>query len=201
MIDAERPHPTTAEDNPGKVRRRPAATTEHHFQEEHEVSAIMLPRLHIHCLVGAGFLPLPEMDREYPLTEFEPMRFRLKEGGDRTVLGAKTADEIGQILVDTNLSSLIDRYTDPTHLIHENDIKRYQWPHLDEALTTPVETLNAIACYEYQASEHDEWKTSLARRYCQSLRRHVCNLVPGYHEAGWCMLARKVDERRAVHLL
>ena len=165
------------------------------------MSAIMLPRLHIHCLVGAAFLPLPEMDREYPFAEFEPMRFRLKEGDERTVLGTETADEIGQALVDTNLSSIIHRYQDPTDLIHENDLKRYQWPHLEEALTTPGETLNAIACYEYQASEHDEWKTSLSRRYCTALRKHVCTMVAGYHEAGWCMLSSKVDERRTLHLL
>ena len=165
------------------------------------MSAIMLPRLHIHCLVGAAFLPLPKMDAGYPFTEFEPMQFSLKDDGERKDLGTETADEIGQALVDTNLSSIIHSYENPIDLIHKNDLKLYQWPHLEEALTTPGETLNAIACYEYQSCEHEEWETSLARRYCAALRKHVCALVPGYHEAGWCMLSSKVDERRALHLL
>ena len=165
------------------------------------MSAIMLPRLHIHCLVAAGFMPLPEMDAGYAFAEFEPMRFALKEGYQDIKLGPETAETIGQALVNTNLSSIIALYGLSTDLVAEGDMKPYQWPHLDEGLTTPAETLNAISCYEYQANEHDEWKDSLARRYCDKLRRHVCQLVPGFHEAEWCMLAKKVEERRTLHLL
>ena len=165
------------------------------------MSAMMLPRLHIHCLVAAGFMPLPEMDAGYPFTEFEPMMFALKEGYQRIKLGPETAETIGQALVDTNLSSIIACHKDAADLVDESDLKRYQWPHLEEALTTPAETLNAISCYEYQANEHDEWKDSMARRYCDKLRRHVCQLVPGFSETGWCKLAEKVEERRALHLL
>ena len=165
------------------------------------MSAIMLPRLHIHCLVAAGFLPLPETDAAYGDNEqYKPMQFDFRELGCEN-LSAKTADKIGQALVDTNLSSIIHRYENAPDLVHENEIKPYQWPDLSEALTTPVETLNAISCYEYQASEHDEWKTSLARRYCAELRAYVCHSVPGFAEGGWTMLASKIEQRRALQLL
>ena len=166
------------------------------------MSAMMLPRLHIHCLVAAGFIPLPEMDPGYRFAKFEPMQFALNEHGGHVKLGPETAEVIGQALVDANLSSIIACYDDRAPgIIHENDIKRYQWPNLEEALTTPAETLNAISCYEYQSNEHKEWTDSMARRYCEKLRRHVCSLVPGFTETGWCMLAQKVEERRALHLL
>ncbi len=43
------------------------------------MSAVMLPRLHIHCLVAAGFLGLPEAEDPYEANE--AMKFAFRPGG------------------------------------------------------------------------------------------------------------------------
>lgn len=44
----------------------------------------------------------------------------------------------------------------------------------------PVKILAAIDCYEYQACEHREWKTSEARDFCEALRDRMIHMLPGY---------------------
>ena len=44
----------------------------------------------------------------------------------------------------------------------------------------PVKILAAINCYEYQACEHPEWKTSEARDFCEALRDRMIRMLPGY---------------------
>ena len=160
------------------------------------MSAIMLPRLHIHCLVAAGFLELPEA--EDPYESNEAMKFAFRPEGERRQLNEGTADEIGQALTDANLSSLIAAECAYADCIAPGDIAPYKWPGLKEALTTPVETLNAIDCYEYQAGEHFDWNGSTAQRYCETLRRHMSSLFRGYQEAGWVLLAERVAERSGL---
>ena len=48
-----------------------------------------------------------------------------------------------------------------------------------------TQVCKAIHCYEYQACEHDGWKTSGAAEFCQSLR--VCWLLklPSYNAAAY----------------
>ena len=160
------------------------------------MSAIMLPRLHVHCLVAAGFLELPEAEDPYEANE--AMKFAFRAGGERKKLDEKTADEIGQALVDANLSSVIAAGCALPRCITPGDVAAYKWPGLREAPTTPVETLNAIDCYEYQAGDHREWHGSTARRYCEALRRHISSRLRGYHEAGWVLLAERVAERSGL---
>lgn len=46
--------------------------------------------------------------------------------------------------------------------------------------------LKAIDCYEYQASEHEGWKDSEARKFCARLRKQVYQNAPEYQNcAGW----------------
>lgn len=49
----------------------------------------------------------------------------------------------------------------------------------------PVAILSAISCYEYQACEHPEWKTSEAYDFCEALRRKMIRMLPGYDKAPW----------------
>jgi len=49
----------------------------------------------------------------------------------------------------------------------------------------PVAILSAIACYEYQACEHPEWKTSEAKAFCDALRMSMIHMLPGYGNAPW----------------
>lgn len=55
-----------------------------------------------------------------------------------------------------------------------------------------VIVLKAIACYEYQSCEHPGWEASEARAFCDALRRHVIASLPGYDEAPWAIVGRKV---------
>ncbi len=49
----------------------------------------------------------------------------------------------------------------------------------------PVRILSALACYEYQACEHPEWKTSEAKGFCDALRSRMIRALPGYGDAPW----------------
>ena len=160
------------------------------------MSAIMLPRLHVHCLVAAGFLEGPET--EDPHGANVAMKFAVRPGYEHKKLDESTADEIGQALVDANLSSVIAAECAHADCIAPGDIAPYKWPGLQEAPATPVETLNAIDCYEYQACEHPEWAGSTAQRYCEALRRHMSSRIQGYDEAGWLLLAERVAERTSL---
>ena len=157
------------------------------------MSAIVLPRLHVHCLVAAGFLRLPEEDEREVAAR--PMRFEIKPGNGAGKLGEDTADQIGQALVDANLSSVIAAGCAHPDCIAPEDIEPYAWPGLARALTTPVETLSAIDCFEYQSGDHPEWNGSTAHRYCTALRGRVAGLVPGYDAAGWLLLGERIAER------
>lgn len=44
----------------------------------------------------------------------------------------------------------------------------------------PAKILAAISCYEYQACEHPEWKTSEAKSFCEALRHRMIRQLPGY---------------------
>ena len=138
-------------------------------------------------------LTLPECEEPHGVNN--PMKFELRPGSQRKELDDGTADRIGQTLVDANLSSVIAAGCAHADCIAAEDIAPYEWPGLEDALTTPVETLNAIDCYEYQAGDHREWSGSTAERYCKQLRRHVSSQLQGYDEAGWLLLAERVAER------
>jgi len=79
----------------------------------------------------------------------------------------------GALLVAENRRSVNHRY-------EEDEIEEpYEFTeytgHFD-----PAKILAAIACYEYQACEHPEWKTSEAKSFCDALRMHMIRLLPGY---------------------
>jgi len=48
-----------------------------------------------------------------------------------------------------------------------------------------VQTLKAIACFDYQACETDDWQQSEAFAFCEALRDRAINKLPGYSEAKW----------------
>ena len=100
-------------------------------------------------------------------------------------------DDIGAMLWAENLQSVSERYPDdhsgerPGRVgLADADILAYEFT--PQAYhVTPVEALKALACYEYQACEHDEWDQSEAKDFCESLRHALINALPGYEEAPW----------------
>lgn len=48
-----------------------------------------------------------------------------------------------------------------------------------------AEACKAIDCFEYQSCDHPEWAQSLARRFCDRLRRALIAALAGHEEAPW----------------
>ncbi len=100
-------------------------------------------------------------------------------------------NELGDMLVKENLSSIHSRYpdtlTDPAGT--PGPIKQY-WLQPYEFRTpkrkmSVVEALKALDCYEYQSCEHEEWEKSEARQFCDTLRHSLIGCLDGYNQAPW----------------
>ena len=50
---------------------------------------------------------------------------------------------------------------------------------------SPVQCLKMIDCYEYQSREGADWERSVARAFCEALRRRLIGALPGYEDAAW----------------
>lgn len=49
----------------------------------------------------------------------------------------------------------------------------------------PVTILKQIDVYEYQACEHPHWDESVAKAFCEALRKDVVTRLTGYDAAPW----------------
>lgn len=126
---------------------------------------------------------------------------------ERRQIDYTTADEVGAMLVATNLDSIHARYPDTIEAPEETPgpIERY-WEHEyrwadPRYVPTAVEALKAISCYEYQSCEHEGWEDSEAKRYCEALRDAVIHHLPGMDDAPWDWSAETIAERRAASLV
>jgi hypothetical protein len=100
-------------------------------------------------------------------------------------------DEVGEMLVKENLSSIHARYpdtvTDPEGTpgpVEQYWLQRYEHEMPKQKMGV-VEALKALDCYEYQSCEHPEWETSEAFRFCRSMRHSLIGCLPGYDAAPW----------------
>ena len=89
---------------------------------------------------------------------------------------------VGQMLWDTNRESVNYRYDDATEGPEYTGRPAASMQALE---IESVQALKAIACYEYQSCEHDEWEGSEARAFCVALRRRAIDALPGYDDAAW----------------
>lgn len=101
------------------------------------------------------------------------------------------------ILYQENIRSVRARYPDehwaslpgpsvkPLHLVVTlADV----WP--DRTRPSPVELLKMADCLEYQSSETDDYRETLAYEVLDSIRRAAIRALPGYEEADWEYSAR-----------
>ena len=130
------------------------------------------------------------------------MRFNLDESG--VYLDATDAGDVGQMLVDANLSSILTRYPDcvtqPENMPGPSDAY-YMRPYRFErppAQLTALELLSAIACYEYQACETENWEASKAKAFCDAMQDHLVRLIPGYSSGPWEITAEYYRTRPAA---
>lgn len=82
---------------------------------------------------------------------------------------------LGAELIAENNASVNARYqedTEPAAYTYRTLKRMHNW----EAVV-----FGAIACYEYQACETEEWRESFAYAYCQRLRRNIAGLIGANH--------------------
>jgi hypothetical protein len=151
------------------------------------MSAFIVSARHIDYLLTAGL----RLDTNYPLSwSIKPTGEPMPDPSEdfqayiawttrqRTELRSDTADQVGAMLVNENRLSVNARY-------QEDEIEEFYTFTPYRGKVTAVQTLKAIRCYEYQACEHEGWKTSEARAFCRALETLAIHALPGYDKALW----------------
>jgi len=147
------------------------------------MSAYVVHPEHIRVLVWAGIhFTHPGSDLTWYVPNPEEVIYQegVKTQFGRTYrqLNRRTAETVGQLLLDENVRSVNYRYDEGETYIYKHDKPVHtNW--------SPVEVLSAIACYEYQACETPEWQYSEARTFCDALRSALVAKLPGYDKAPW----------------
>jgi hypothetical protein len=108
------------------------------------------------------------------------------EGEWRTWNRYEDADNLGQILHDTNVDSV-------NYLYSENTLPtRYQYNGrmISDYLGSPVipwgQVLGTISCYVYQSCENVEtWHTSIGKSIIDAIRLKVCGIIANNDDARW----------------
>lgn len=90
---------------------------------------------------------------------------------------------LGLELLRENRNSLAARYPSDFETMMDGNLNAYRFRMDLHALNRlhPAEVAAMIDCYEYQSCEHEEWKTSDARKWCDWLRRVLWSLLPEYN--------------------
>jgi hypothetical protein len=163
------------------------------------MSAYMVNRAHIDALVqvaiagprdAVGNILTPGWS-SWPA----PMRWYWSATGLAPFASA-TADDpdtVGSMLIRANLASIHARYPDtleggsiPGPTAHYWD-EPYRFPAFGTGVRWlgTVEALKALAGYEYQSCEVDDWRNSEAAAFADVLRSHLIARLPGYDAADW----------------
>ena len=172
------------------------------------MSAFMVEREHIDLIVAVGLhgprgVPVSPGTAWYRLSWFDCDPAELAAASvtecaaHRRELRFDTADEVGQMLVDENARSIFYRYPDTLDggEIPGDASALDGYSYTDPRYRpTAVEALKALDCFEYQACEHDGWRSSEAWRFCEALRSHLISRLAGYDEAPWSWGARELRQ-------
>lgn len=153
------------------------------------MSAWIVSKTHIDLLVTAGL--------EYR-GHHDWLSWWHEGSGKRYQLLHNLRHDVGQMLWAENLASVASRYPDdddgerPGPIdFRDADVLTYRHEevpglnHVAQRVHGIAVVAKAISCYEYQSCEHDGWKTSQARAFCESLRDACLNQLPGYDKAPW----------------
>lgn len=164
------------------------------------MSAFVVSKSHIDALIAAG------LTGSYPLSWYHE--------GEHHQLKHDNASNVGAMLWAENVRSVEHRYSPPgreaiygegwetpnaplpgsyTRVEIVPEVQPIEMPEWvggymfkrPQRAYQGVEILKAIACYEYQSCEHDEWETSEAKTFCKALRSRMIQSLPGYDTAAW----------------
>lgn len=100
----------------------------------------------------------------------------------------KREAEVGQMLWDECIASVLHRYSDCDRSEMPGPIGEdfaYSTHKPWHASIDPVQVLKACDCYEYQSCEHPGWPESSASAFIESLRTAAWQALPGYEDANW----------------
>ncbi len=123
-------------------------------------------------------------------------RISYRIGSDWKTADYRDADAIGQMLMDECVRSVSTRYPDdeitnlPGRMDAEWLIPYVQTDAWRGELPTAVEGLKIVNCYVYQTCGTDDYETTDAIRFAESLKTHLISSLPGYDEAPWEWKAR-----------
>ena len=101
--------------------------------------------------------------------------------------------ELGRELLKENLNSVAFRYgldLTPDELAAPESYE-YHRPRL---AVTPVQTLKAAQCLEYQSCEHPGWADSLACNILAHLTSEATQRLPGMDSALWAISRQSLPE-------
>jgi hypothetical protein len=94
--------------------------------------------------------------------------------------GERSRALIKQELRLENQASLWARYpNDANEFWAGQEAQPFRPIHADQA--SVGEALGALACYEYQACESENWQMSFAFKLCQAIRKALCQMISGDH--------------------
>jgi hypothetical protein len=150
------------------------------------MSAYIVDRKHILYLVEAAM--------SHRITKYGPFSWYHGNPQQRGELGSTDyahAADVANMLWRENIASVSARYpnessdslpgpTGGSFVIKEADFAGTCFEQFD-----PVQVLKACDCYHYQSCEHDDWKSSEAKAFVDSLRANAWHELQGYDAAKW----------------
>lgn len=114
-----------------------------------------------------------------PFSSANPKPWELACAKRRKQVDHTNASEVGMMLLGENLKSVNHRYDE-----NELEAEVYEYNRYPGRIT-PVQTIKAVRCFEYQACEHPDWEKSEAKSFCDSLTVYAIQHLPGYDDAEW----------------
>ena len=94
----------------------------------------------------------------------------------------ETMSRVGHILVDQNYRSYNYRYNET---LEPEAFELTGQDLMYVPRLTPVETLKALASYDYQSSETPDYEETAACKLANLIRHYAIESLPGYDEAKW----------------
>lgn len=90
----------------------------------------------------------------------------------------QTAEDLARLLWDENVASVRARYADADESGMIPDEPPFSMWEIHKARRlTAADALCALASFEYQSCEHNEWEDGEAARFCDAFRRTLCHVV------------------------
>jgi hypothetical protein len=140
------------------------------------MSAFMVGNAHIDYLVTAI--------RAYRDIRYAYIPAASGAGWDAVDISLMDETEIGRMLLGTNLTSMMSNYEDRLDAEELGAVESYTYRRWTGSVS-PVQTIKAVQCYQYQSMDYDGWKDSLAKSLTDLLKGEAIGHLPGYDQAAW----------------